>query len=307
MAAIYNLAQAQSAHVLKDASCTFGVFDGFHVGHQYLVSQAIQTNDASDGKSVALTFDIDPDEVFHPTRLRKLVRNADRIDMLAESGVDAVVVIPFSPAFYSSSPEQFLADTFADNVPAHLHIGEDFRFGAKAAGTVADLEVWGEACGCRIHAHHLVSADGQPITATRIRKLLGACKIHEANRLLGRAYFLRETVHTGRGEGADMGFKTANFIVAEHDMVLGTGVYAGYATVNGTKCKAAVSVGISPTFEGKTQANVEVHILDFDGDLVGKAIRVEFTDFLRPMIKFDDIDALIAAVKADISWTRENL
>lgn len=307
MAAIYKLDEARAAYVLRRASCTFGVFDGFHVGHQYLVQQAIETNDEPDAKSVALTFDIDPDEVFHPTRLRKLVRNADRIDMLAESGIDAVVVIPFTPEFYSSSPEEFLAGTFDGNVPAHLHIGEDFRFGAKAAGTVADLRAWGDANGCRIHAHHLVSADGLPITATRIRMLLGECKIREANRLLGRPYFLRETVHAGRGEGADMGFRTANFIVAEHDMTLGEGVYAAYATVNGTKCKAAVSVGVSPTFEERTVANVEVHILDFEGDLVGKAIKVEFIEFLRPMIKFDNVDDLIAAVKDNIDWVRSNL
>jgi riboflavin kinase/FMN adenylyltransferase len=305
--AIYKLDEALAGGVLKDASCTFGVFDGFHVGHQYLVQQAIETNDVKGAKSVAITFDIDPDEVFHPDRLRKLVRNADRIDMLCESGIDAVVVIPFTPDFYSLSPDAFLESTFAQNVPAHLHVGEDFRFGARAAGTVDDLKRWASVCGCQIHAHHLVSADGKPITATRIRKLLHDCKIQEANRLLGRPYFLRETVHAGRGEGADMGFRTANLIVAEHDLTLGEGVYAAYATVNGTKCKAAVSVGVSPTFEDRTVANVEVHILDFDADLVGKAIKVEFMEFLRPMIKFDDVDELIAAVKANIEWVRTNL
>lgn len=307
MGAIYKLDEAEQAGILKDASCTFGVFDGFHLGHQYLVKQAIETNDVPGAKSVALTFDIDPDEVFHPDRLRKLVRNADRIDMLAESGVDAVVVIPFTPDFYRSTPEQFLRNTFADNTPAHMHVGEDFRFGAKAAGTVAELREWGSKVGCEIHAHHLVSADGKPITATRIRTLLADCKIQQANRLLGHPYFLRETVHAGRGEGGDMGFKTANFIVADHDLTLGEGVYAAYATVNGTRCKAAVSVGVSPTFEDRTVANVEVHILDFEGDLVGKAIKVEFIEFLRPMIKFDDVDKLIATVKSNIDWVRTHL
>jgi riboflavin kinase/FMN adenylyltransferase len=305
--AIYKLDEAEKAGILKGASCTFGVFDGFHLGHQYLVRQAIETNDVPGAKSVALTFDIDPDEIFHPDRLRKLVRNADRIDMLGESSIDAVVVIPFTPDFYQSTPEQFLKNTFAENTPAHMHIGEDFRFGAKAAGTVDDLRTWGSKVGCEIHAHHLVAADGKPITATRIRKLLADCKIKEANRLLGHPYFLRETVHAGRGEGGDMGFKTANFIVADHDMTLGEGVYAAYATVNGTRCKAAVSVGVSPTFEDRTVANVEVHILDFDGDLVGKAIKVEFIEFLRPMIKFDDVDELIATVKDNIDWVRTHL
>ena len=261
--ALYRADQTFDRSLFAGASCAFGVFDGIHTGHRYLIDCARKTNDVPGGHSIVITFDIDPDEVFHPDRLKKLMRNADRLDALTATGADDVVVLPFTRDFFSQPPEDFLASTFPAGAPAHLHVGEDFRFGAKAAGTVDTLRAWGARVGCQIHAHHLVSADGVPITAARIRKLLLACKLKEANRLLGKPYSIRETVHKGRGEGADFGFATANLQVIEHDRVLGEGVYAAYATIDGTRFKAAVSVGVSPTFEATSTANMEVHILDF--------------------------------------------
>lgn len=288
------------------SSCAFGVFDGLHEGHRYLIGQAVATRQPG-GRAIAITFDVDPDEVFHPDRLKKLMRNADRIEALEASGVDDVVVIPFDERFYTKSPEEFLETAFPAGVPAHMHVGEDFRFGARAAGTVETLQEWGSRTGCEIHPHHLVSADGAPITATRIRKLLLACDLDEANRLLGHPYALRETVQRGRGEGADFGFATANLQVKSHDRVLGEGVYAAYATIGGVRFKAAASVGVSPTFEATSTANMEVHVLDFEGDLVGQDITVEFVKFLRPMIKFDSTEELIATVMSNIQWVRDNL
>ena len=304
--ALYKADDAFDRSIFAGSSCAFGVFDGLHTGHQYLLGQAAKTA-CADGRSIAITFNIDPDEVFHPDRLKKLMRNADRLDALCSSGVDDVVVLPFGPELSSLAPEEFLATAFSEGVPAHMHVGENFRFGAKAAGTVQDLQAWGQRVGCQVHSHHLVSADGVPITATRIRMLLLECKIAEANRLLGHRYVLRETVRRGRGEGTGFGFATANLQVQPHDRVLGEGVYAAYAVVSGTRCKAAVSVGVSPTFEATSTANMEVHVLDFDGDLVDRPIRVEFVEHLRPMRKFDSTEELISTVMGDIQWVRDNL
>ena len=304
--ALYVADESFDARVLVGSSCAFGVFDGLHIGHRFLLDRAVETRPAG-GRAIAITFDIDPDEVFHPNRLKKLMRNADRIEALSASGVDDVVVLPFVQPLYSKSPDEFLATAFPAGVPSHLHVGEDFRFGARAAGTVETLQGWGSRVGCRIHAHQLVSADGDPITATRIRLLLLDCKLSEANRLLGHPYSLRETVQRGRGDGADFGFATANLQVKPHDRVLGEGVYAAYATVDGTRYKAAVSVGVSPTFEATSTANMEAHILDFSGDLVGRSVTIEFVEYLRPMIKFDSTDELVATVTANIQWVRDNL
>lgn len=306
MAKVYKADESFDRGRLAGCSCAFGVFDGVHRGHQYLISEACRTSRESGGPSVVLTFDCDPDETFHPERLKKLMNNSQRIDALAASGVDAVVVLPFTHAFAAQDPMTFLYTTFDGKAPAHLHVGNDFRFGARAAGTVHELQEWGDANGMVIHAHHLKSADGQPITATRIRKLLGAGKCEEARELLGHPYVFTGNVKRGRGEGADMGFKTANLELPAMLQTLGEGVYAAYVTVDGAQYRAAMSVGVAPTFADAT-ATCEIHILDFDGEIYGDVIDVEPLHFLRPMIKFDSVDELIATVQSNIAWVRENL
>ncbi len=307
MAEIYKVGESFDHGFFKGTSCAFGVFDGVHLGHRFLLDCARETARKSGGKSVALTFDIDPDEKFHPERLRKLMANEERLAMLATTGVDAVAVLPFTPEFAASSPEEFLVQTFDGTPPAFLHVGYDFRFGARAAGTVQDLDAWGSDMGTQVCAHGLKSEDGAPITATRIRLLLADGDISESNRLLGRPYFMTGTVTPGRGEGADLGFRTANLTVPDQLRPIGDGVYAAYATVGGTRYKAAVNVGIAATFADRATATCEVHLLDFEGDLYGKPVKVEFMHWLRPMRKFDDIDELVATVKGNITWVRENL
>lgn len=292
--------------MLAGASCAFGVFDGVHKGHQFLIGEAKRTACETGGLSVALTFDIDPDERFHANRLKKLMSNEQRIAALAATGVDAVVVLPFTSEFAAQPPLEFLQSTFSGYAPAALHVGCDFRFGAKAAGQVADLQTWAEQCGARICAHDLKSADGKPITATRIRTLLAEGKCAEACELLGHPYVFEGTVEAGRGEGADMGFATANLVLPSMMQTLGEAVYAAYVTVDGVRYKAAMSVGVAPTFEGST-ATCEVHILDFSGEIYGDRIAVEPVAYLRPMMKFPSVEELIATVKGNIAWVREHL
>lgn len=307
MARIFSVDESFDHGFFAGTSCAFGVFDGVHRGHRFLIECARRTAYESNGRSVALTFDIDPDEMFHPQRLKKLMTNEERIEMLAKSGVNDVVVLPFTPEFAASTPTEFLERTFGGAVPAYLHVGTDFEFGAKAAGRVSDLEAWGAQGGTQVQAHDLASVGGAPITATRIRLLLGKGDITEANRLLGRPYFVSGTVQPGRGEGADMGFRTANLVIPDQLRALGDGVYAAWADFNGHRFKAAVNVGVAATFADRSTATCEVHLLDFHGDLYGKQITVEFLHWLRPMRKFDSIDELIATVESNIQWVRENL
>ena len=295
------------ASLLAGSSCAFGVFDGVHVGHRYLLDAAMASARDSGGLAVALTFDKDPDELFAAGRLRKLLGNDDRIAMLSECGVDCVCVLPFTTDFAKAGPQEFLETTFSGGAPAALHVGSDFRFGAKASGDVADLRAWALSSGTEIHAHTLVAADGMPVTATRIRTLLLEGKIDEANRLLGYPYTLADIVARGRGAGAGFGFATANMEIAANKRVLAEGVYAGYGIVGGKKHRAAIAVGVSPFFEQESSANIEVHLLDFSGDLYGERIVVQFVSRIRPMVRFENEQELIDTVRDNIEWVRGNL
>lgn len=183
---IVTISDVSSKHVLTGASCAFGVFDGVHVGHRFLIEQARKTAELSGGASVALTFSIDPDELFAADRLVKLMTNEERLDALARSGVDAVAVLPFDRAFAALSPEDFLELTFGENTPRFLHVGKGFRFGCRGSGTAETLRAWGETRGMEVRCHELLTIDGDPVSATRIRRLLSQGRVKEAERLLGR-------------------------------------------------------------------------------------------------------------------------
>ena len=173
-----------STTLLARSACLMGV----HKGHRYLLECARETARKDNGKSIALTFDIDPDELFHADRLKKLMSNEQRIEMLARSGVDAVAVLHFTREFAALSPLDFLNQTFKGFVPAHLHVGLDFHFGAKAAGSVADLGEWAARNICHIDAHNLQS---KMACLSPLRAFVTCLLEHdlvEAERLLGRPF-----------------------------------------------------------------------------------------------------------------------
>ena len=159
--------------------------------------------------------------------------------------------------------------------------------------------MWGAERGMEVHGHELLSEGGRPVTATRIRGLLSEGRAREAADLLGRPYELSGLVRPGRGEGRDFGFATANLEVPPELLAIGEGVYARY--------KAAVNVGVPATFADTAKENIEVHLLDFDEDIYGQDIEVEFIEWLRPMRAFESTDELIATVQSNIAWVRENL
>lgn len=318
--------------IFDGASVAFGVFDGLHLGHRFLIEQTINSATADGASSIVLTFDRDPDEVFRPETTQKIMRNDARLKALAQSGVDQVVVLPFTHEFYTLTPEDFLARTFGEHVPNHLHVGSNFHFGANAQGDANTLRLWGSSRGTHVHAHDLLSIHDQAITATRIRTLLHKGDVQEATALLGHPYTVCGVVEKGRGQGKSFGFATANLHLPDDRLVLADGVYAGYAWIemdpdstilkvpiipNDIESslandvplyKAAISVGVSPTFKDVgANANVEVNLLDFDGDIVGKPLCVEFVLRLRPLQKFDSTETLIKQVSADIKWIRDNL
>lgn len=289
------------------ASCAFGVFDGVHEGHRFIIGRAVDDARARNTRSIIITFDADPSELFDPDAKDKLMTNDQRVAALSRLGADDVAVISFDRSVAALAPDAFLDTLFASGAPALMCVGEDFRFGSRASGTVADLERWGRAHGMDVEGDALLQVDGEPVTSTRIRALLACDNVKEAAKLLGHWYELTGKVISGRQAGREMGICTANLAVERARLVPSDGVYAASALVDGKRFKAAVSIGVPITFEGVTERTIEAHILDFDEDIYGKELTLAFVEHLRPMIKFDTSDALIAQINEDIKRTRQIL
>lgn len=306
MAKVYTLKEAQDSCLFEDCSLAFGVFDGYHRGHRFLVGETIEHARKEETHSVILTFDKDPDEVFRKEGFKKLCSNDERIRILSESGIDAVVALPFTEWLSRFDPLSFMEYAFGQCYPKSIHVGVDFRYGHKGAGTVDDLRFWADRTGTDVYPYDLYFHQDAPVTATRIRELLAAGSVDCAAALLCRSHGFSGVVVEGRQQGREMGFRTANLQIPAWQCLPCEGVYGGYAIVDGVSYKAAISMGVSPTFEDAV-ANCEVHILEFEGDLYGKEIQVRLVKRLRAMRKFDLVDELIATVTADIQWCRDNL
>ncbi|MBP5313983.1 MAG: riboflavin biosynthesis protein RibF [Eggerthellaceae bacterium] len=299
--------EAKKLHTLKGASVAFGVFDGVHLGHKFLIECAAEAAVASDVSLVVLTFDKDPDELLRPLKVKKLLSNEERLDAIAACGVDAIVVLPFTQSLAKMNPHDFMEYAFGKNTPSLLHVGYDFTFGYKAEGTLKDLEDWGRSKRMEVLGHQLKSRDQIPISATRIRRLLQAGKVSAAANLLGYPYSITGKVIRGRGDGAEFGFRTANINIDDEYKCIADGVYGGYVDVDGKTYKAAVSVGVSPMFVSTATSNCEAHLIDFEGDIYGKNITIRFETYLRPMMRFSNTEYLVKMVNDNIAWINDNL
>lgn len=286
-----------------------GVFDGVHKGHRYLIDAALEDAAARGVKASIVTFETDPDEFFgrEPGSF-KLMGNAERLAALcayAPGQVAEVVAMRSSEENYAVEPEAFLDRLGALFAVESIHVGADFRFGCRAAGTVDDIERWCAARGADCCPQDLLSIEGEVVSATRIRCLLEAGDVDAACRL-GARVVLRGSVVHGRGEGGGMGFATANIEPRADVMMPREGVYGGFCTVAGRCYAAAVNVGVARSFEEATSP-VEAHLLDFSGDLYGKPVELELVHWMRPQIKFESQEELISTVMGNIQWVRDEL
>lgn len=294
---------------LGRAVLAIGVFDGLHLGHRALLSDALECARAQNAQLVTVSFKRDPDEVFKAASggMAKLLSNERRLDLLAEFTGSGVLALPVDSSVFAMEPRAFLDALGSVCEPVAFHVGADFRFGAAARGTVADIDAWCAQHACSCHPHDLVECDGAPVTATRIRGLLAQGEVASARELLaGRAHSVHGTVVHGRGQGAGFGFATANVDPDAAPMLPAEGVYAAYAIVDGQPYAAAVNVGLPRSFADAT-AVLEAHLLDFDGDLYGKQMDIDFVEWLRESRVFKDNDELIATVTSNINWVRDHL
>jgi riboflavin kinase / FMN adenylyltransferase len=295
---------------------TIGMYDGVHRGHQELIGAAVSRARAMRRPCLLLTFDPHPAEVIRPGSHPAILTSMDRkAELVAELGVDAMCVLPFTPEFMRLSPETFTHTVLVEQLHAALVVvGENFTYGHKAAGNVGSLTVEGRRFGFTVEGVQLAedtSDDGDvTISSTYIRACVAAGDMVAAARALGRPHRVDGVVVRGDRRGRDMGFPTANVETPPFTAIPADGVYAGYLVTRDPRSgasrerfPAAISVGSNPTFQG-SRRTVEAYVLDFDRDLYGEHVGVEFVQRLRPMAAFPDVDALLVAMTKDVTETR---
>jgi len=290
-----------------DAVVAIGVFDGVHLGHQSLLRDTVADAAARGVSAVAITFDRDPDQIVAPdSAAPQLLTLADKLQFMCETELDAVLVIPFTAALGEMSPEAFLDSVLAGAVrPVCVHVGRDFRFGARATGDVTTMLRLGLTRGFEVVAHELIASEGAAVTSTRIRALVASGDVVTAAELLTRPARVSGIVHRGRGEGAALGFPTANVVPVTFAALPADGVYAGRAILeNGDVWACAISVGTPPSFP-EARDYLEAHLIGFDGDLYNQPIALEFLQWLRDQRPFDSLDELTRAIAGDVDTTRE--
>lgn len=293
--------------LLVGACCAFGVFDGVHRGHQELISAVVRDAEDHNAPSVIISFDRDPDEILHPDTLKKVMSDESRLRELGNLDADYLMVLPCREELLSLSPREFLNRLFDGGLARSMHVGTNFHFGQYGKGNLVYLKKWGQETGVEVYGHDLLLDEGKPVSSSRIRSLLAKGDVQGAAKLLGRPYRIEGIVRPGRGEGFDLGFRTANLDVEPKLRVLGEGVYAAWAQVAGRSYKAAVSVGVSPTFADTANSTCEVHLIDFDEAIYGVRIEVDFVDWMRPLKVFQSRQDLSQTVLENIDWVRKNL
>lgn len=292
---------------LEPAAVTVGNFDGVHRGHQHVIRR---TRELSRGLPViAVTFEPHPLAVIAPDHApTRLATTERRVELLLAAGADEIRILDFTRDMASWTPQEFVDRVLRDELRAAVvAVGENFRFGHRAAGDTTFLRQVGEQAGFSVDALDL---DGgvEPYSSTLVRAYVAAGRMTDAAEVLGRPHEISGVVRKGDQRGRELGFPTANVPVDESYAVPPDGVYTGWVVrAGGERLPAAISVGTNPTFGG-VERRVESYVLDrTDLDLYGETIRVELVERIRGMVRYDGIDPLVAQMHDDVARTRELL
>ena len=285
-----------------------GVFDGVHRGHQALIAEAKALSSSTDLPLIVVTFGDHPDMVVRGQAPQLLMTPDEKCARLADLGVDQVVLVPFTRELADTPPEVFARTILAQRLRArHVCVGYNFRFGRRAAGSVETLRALGPTLGFDTHVLEPVSDGDEVISSSRIRALLQRGELGRAIGLLGHAYTLTGDVVHGVSLGTEaLKTPTANLNLLPRKLLPADGVYAGTVTLDGGRYLAVMNIGVRPTFEGQNRT-VEVHLLDYQGNLYGRALTVAMRLYLRPEKRFRSPDELRAQIGRDIAKARQTL
>jgi riboflavin kinase / FMN adenylyltransferase len=289
------------AERLPGSALALGNFDGVHLGHQALFAEA-----ARHGEPVALTFDPHPGKVLQPDLAPKLITTrARKLELFAECGLSAAILQSFTPEYARTSPEEFEASILDALEVRHLVVGGDFTYGAKRAGTVQTLREAAQRRGAELHLVQPVTVDGVVVSSSKVREYILEGRVSAARRLLGRFFDLDGRVVAGVGRGRTIGFPTAN-VDTDNELRPAPGVYAVRvfgAQLGKAGHPGAANIGVKPTFGG-TEVTIEVHLIDFSGDLYDRPVRVQFLERLRSEQRFASVADLAAQIQRDVEAAR---
>ncbi len=288
-----------------------GKFDGIHVGHQAMLRQLIDRSRALGCRAVVLTFPRHPLHLLDPAACpESLMSTEQRLEALAQLGVDAVVMVPFDHTFAALSPEAFCTDVLRDRVAVReVLVGEDFRYGSGGGGNVETLAMSGTALGFTVHVVGDVvfpqaGEQLRKVSSSMIRGLLEVGDVAAAARALGQEHRVRGEVVHGAKRGRELGFPTANLPEVPAGFVPADGVYAAWLHWGERRFPAAVSIGTNPTFHDVTRRQIEAHVIDHTLDLYGQVVEVAFVERLRGMVAYTTLPALIEQMHADVQRCR---
>jgi riboflavin kinase/FMN adenylyltransferase len=290
-----------------NAWLTIGAFDGVHLGHQRILKDLTAGAHQQNAPAVVLSFDPHPAEVLRGPRnnfyLMSSVAKAQQLELL---GVDVLITQPFSLEFSKTSARDFVTQLKDRLDLKELWIGHDFALGHNREGDFATLQKFGAEMGFSVHALVAVELDGEPVSSSRIRKLLGDGDVQKAARLLGRPYSLAGEVTGGAKRGRSIGIPTANLALWEKRAVPASGVYVTWATLGDKRYGSVTNIGVRPTFEDKLLAPVvEAHLLDYDGgEFYGQTLRLDFIARLRGEQRFGSVTDLVSQIHRDIEAGR---
>jgi riboflavin kinase/FMN adenylyltransferase len=288
-----------------------GTFDGVHVGHQHIIGDAVDAARKQGIRSMVITFHPHPLCVIAPDKCPPILTPLNvKTDLIGQLDVDELLIIPFTEEFSHLPREQFCAMLFSSNLGAReVIVGSNFRFGFKAGGDTDYLREYGKQQGMEVRAEPLITAGGKPISSTRIRNLLVEGSLEEVREILSRPPSTHGKVVHGDKRGRTMGVRTANVEAMVECIFPGRGVYLADLYIGNDAYACLVNIGHNPTFcstdeDVKEKMRIEAHILDFDRNLYGFNVRIDFLKRLRDEMKFDDPQDLIAQIKQDIAAAR---
>jgi len=289
---------------------TIGKFDGVHGGHRAVLAQLQQIAAERRLRSVVVTFDRNPMSLLNPEACpQPLVSKQQKLERLGSTGIDATLMLTFDRALSNLSAEDFVTTVLASALETRvILVGADFRFGARGAGDIELLRSLGAQHGFDVVVVDDIELEGgRRISSTFVRELLTDGQVAEAGRILTARHSVRGIVVLGQQRGRELGYPTANLEPNSEGFIPADGVYAAWLVIDGTPFAAAVSIGNNPTFEGVAEKQVEAHALDQDFDIYGKRVEVEFVEYVRGMVKYSTIDALVEQMCLDELAVREIL